>query len=77
MPLNSALSFDSRRAVNDKARMWRSCGVPLAWTIFANPRSVEVHHADGAITTLYENDVLDGGEILPGFAVSVKDIFDL
>ena len=77
MSLNGAAPFDSRRAVNDKARMWRSCGVPLAWTIFANPRSVEVHHADVSITTLYENDILDGGEILPGFAVLVKDIFDL
>ena len=68
---------DSRRAVNDKARMWRSYGVPLVWTVFANPRSVEVHRADGTIITLYEDDVLDGGEILPGFSVLVKDIFDL
>ena len=77
MPLNSAASFDSRRAVNDKARTWRSCGVQLAWTVFANPRSVEVHRADGSIATLYENDILDSGEILPGFAVPVSDIFDL
>ena len=68
---------DSRRAVNDKARMWRSYGVPLVWTVFANPRSVEVHRADGSIITLYEDDVLDGGEILPGFSVPVREIFEL
>ena len=68
---------DSRRAVNDKARMWRSYGVPLVWTVFANPRSVEVHRADGSTITLYEDDILDGGEILPGFSVLVRDIFEL
>ena len=68
---------DSRREVNDKARMWRDCGVPLVWAAYPETRTIDVHRADGSITTLRENDILDGGEILPGFAVRVSDIFDL
>ena len=68
---------DSRREVNDKARMWRDCGVPLVWAAYPETRTIDVHRADGSITTLRENDILDGGEILPGFAVAVSDIFDL
>ena len=68
---------DSRREVDDKARMWRDYGVPLVWAAYPDTRTIDVHRADGSITTLYENDILDGGEILPGFAVLVKDIFDL
>ena len=68
---------DSLAEVHDKARMWHSYGVPLVWATYTNPRSIDVHRVDGSIATLYEDDVLDGGEILPGFAVSVRDIFEL
>ena len=68
---------DSRREVNDKARMWHSYGVPLVWAAYPETRTIDVHRADGSIATLYEDDILDGGEILPGFAVAVSDIFDL
>ena len=68
---------DSRREVNDKARMWRDCGVPLVWAAYPETRTIDVHRADGSIITLYEDDILDGGEILPGFSVLVRDIFDL
>ena len=68
---------DSRREVNDKARMWHSYGVPLVWAAYPETRTIDVHRADGSTTTLYEDDVLDGGEILPGFSVPVRDIFEL
>ena len=68
---------DSRNAVHDKARMWNSYGVPLVWATYTNPRSIDVHRADGSIITLYEDDILDGGEILHGFSVLVRDIFEL
>ena len=68
---------DSIAEVDDKARMWHSCGVPLVWAAYPETRTIDVHRADGSITTLYEDDILDGGEILPGFAVPVSDVFDL
>ncbi len=68
---------DSRRAVNDKARMWHSHGVRLIWAAYPDTRSVDVHLEDGSIATLTENDDLDGGNVLPGFTCQVSDIFEL
>ena len=68
---------DSRREVNDKSRMWHSHGVRLVWAVHTNPRSVDVHREDGSIVTLSEDDMLDGGDVLPGFTCKVRDIFEL
>ena len=68
---------DSRRETHDKARMWHSYGVPLVWAAYPETRTIDVHRADGSITTLTDADTLDGGEILPGFSVAVSEIFDI
>ena len=68
---------DSRRSVNDKARMWHSSGVRLVWAAYPDTRSVDVHLEDGSIMTLNENDALDGGDVLPGFTCPVSDMFEL
>jgi Uma2 family endonuclease len=68
---------DSRREVNDKARMWHSHGVRLVWAAYPDSRSVDVHGEDGSIVTLTENDTLDGGDVLAGFTCPVSEIFDL
>ena len=68
---------NTRRETHDKARMWHSYGVPLVWAAYPETRTIDVHSADGSITTLTDADTLDGGEILPGFSVAVSDIFNL
>ena len=68
---------DSRREVNDKARMWHSHGVRLVWAVYPDTRSVDIHGEDGAIATRTENDALDGRDVLPGFTCPVSEIFDL
>ena len=68
---------DSVAETHDKARMWRSHGVPLIWAAYPETRTIDVHRADGSITTLTDADTLDGGDVLPGFSVAVSDIFDL
>ncbi len=42
-----------------------------------NIRVVDVHHRDESTVNLTEDDVLDGGAVLPGFSCAVRDIFDL
>ena len=68
---------DSRRAVNDKARMWHTYGVRLVWVAYPDTRTVDLHGEDGSIVTLTEDDSLDGGDVLPGFTCTVSDIFEL
>ena len=66
---------DSRRGVNDKARMWLSHGVRLVWVVYPETRTVAVHRADRDAATLGADDALDGMDVLPGFSCAVKAVF--
>ena len=66
---------DSRRETHDKARMWLSHGVGLVWVVHPNSRTVDVHTADHAVSTLTGDESLDGLDILPGFSLAVSAVF--
>ena len=68
---------DTVQSIYDKAHMWLYNGVRLVWVGHPDWREVEVYSADGSVFTLGENDTLDGGDVLPGFACKVSDIFDV
>ena len=68
---------DSHREVNDKAMMWLRHGVRLVWLLHPSTRSVEVHHEEASGPTLFDGDILDGSDVLPGFTCAVSDIFGL
>ena len=67
---------DTQGAIYDKARMWLSHGVALVLAIYPDSRTIDVHPAGGPVTTLTENDTLDGGAVLPGFAMPVREVFE-
>jgi Uma2 family endonuclease len=50
-------------------------GVRLVWYVYPESRTVEVYAALDRRTVLGENDVLDGGDVLPGFQIALKDFF--
>ena len=50
-------------------------GVRLVWEIDPRARTVRVYTSETAYTDLTVADVLDGGAVLPGFAVPVADLF--
>ena len=66
---------DSGREVNDKARMWLSHGVRLVWVVHPDTRTVDVHRTDDRVSTLGEDDALDGMDVLPGFSCPVSTVF--
>ena len=67
---------DTRSAVTDKALMWLSYGARMVWTVNPESRSVDVYRAGERAVTLREADTLNGLDILPGFDLPVRDIFD-
>ena len=67
---------DSRRAVAEKVQMWLDYGVRLVWVAWPDSRTIDVHPAGGPVTTLTERDTLDGGAVLPGFAMPVREVFE-
>lgn len=48
----------------------------LVWIIDPKERLIEVHSPTKGAKILDEAGVLDGGEVLPGFSLSVKTLFD-
>ena len=62
--------------LSDKARMWLSYGTREVWvTQPAAPVSVTRYRPGQPSVTLYEDDILDGGDLLPGFSVPVWRLF--
>jgi Uma2 family endonuclease len=66
---------DSMREVNDKARMWLSYGVRLVWVVHPDTHTVDVHHQEHSVSTLTEEDALDGMDVLTGFSCAIADLF--
>jgi len=66
---------------NTKREMARKCeeyfkaGVQLLWIVDPDARRVEVYTAPGSVRTLAEPESLDGGDVLPGFVLPLRDIF--
>ena len=56
--------------------MWLSHGVRLVWVVHPDTRTVDVHQADGSVSTLGSDDAIDGLDVLPGFACPVSAVFD-
>ena len=66
-------SYDDLR---DKARYFIVNGSRLVWLIYPTKRIVEVYGTEGTSELFTENDMLDGGDVLLGFRLRVRDIFD-
>ncbi len=68
---------DTQREVNDKTQMWLSYGVSIVWEFYPDERAIVVARSEGPPVVLNEDDTLDGGDVLPGFTIPVREIFDL
>jgi Uma2 family endonuclease len=47
----------------------------LVWYFYPTEQKVHVYEPGKPVKTLTINDTLDGGQVLPGFKVALKDIF--
>jgi Uma2 family endonuclease len=65
---------DRFAAVVDKARDYLAAGTLLVWVIDPKGRTAAAFYPDGSARLLGEDDVLDGGDVLPGFSVSLRDL---
>ena len=58
-----------------KAAMWLSYGSQQVWVADPERSTITVHRPYQEPLTLTEDDVLEGGDLLPGFAVPVWRLF--
>ncbi len=58
-----------------KIAVYLDAGVPIVWSVHPLSRSARVHRAGRETIVVGPGDVLDGGEVLPGFRLPAGDIF--
>jgi Uma2 family endonuclease len=60
--------------VEAKSQEWLGAGCRAVWVVDPETRTVAVHSNSG-VTVLSESETLTGGDVLPGFSVSVAEVF--
>jgi len=58
-----------------KVQDWLTAGCQAVWVVDPAEQTVTIHRQGAAAQALHASDVLDGGDVLPGFQLSVAEIF--
>lgn len=66
---------NTRSEMKRKRGEYFAAGVELVWEIDPTKRTVRVYTAANESVLLTEEDELDGGTVLPGFVLSLSDLF--
>jgi Uma2 family endonuclease len=69
-------SNDTATEIQSKVQMWLESGTLLAWVVYPDIRSVVAYKSLKDISTLTAEDVLSGGDVVPGFECKVAEIFE-
>lgn len=70
-------STDRADNVHDKVNEYLAAGTRLVWVLWPTSRTMSVYEIGGVARELGPDDVLDGGDVLPGFAVRVTELFNV
>lgn len=66
---------DSHQEVEQKVLDYLDAGTKLIWIVQPRTRTITVYRSLKDVRILTENDTLDGNDVLPGFNIAVKEIF--
>lgn len=69
---------NTREEMRQKMREYFESGTRVAWLVYPAARSIEVYESpeiESPVLTLSVADTLDGGSALPGFSLSVAELF--
>jgi len=66
---------DRIKPARKKAERYLAHGTRIVWLVIPKTRSVEVYTPDEIVIILSGDDLLTGGDVLPGFACRVADLF--
>jgi Uma2 family endonuclease len=68
---------DPWRDVQDKIDAYMDAGTPLLWIVDPRRHMATVYRPGQSPVTLRDlDDVLDGADVLPGFGVTLREVFD-
>ena len=66
---------DTMGRIEGKVAKWLESGTRLLWVVSPKMRTVTVYRSLTEIAVLTDKDTLDGGDVVPGFQISVAEIF--
>jgi Uma2 family endonuclease len=66
---------DAFAEVEEKVFDWLDAGTKMVVVVNPRQRSATVYKSTTDITVLAEADVLDGGDVVPGFELALREIF--
>ncbi|MGI6456480.1 MAG: Uma2 family endonuclease [bacterium] len=62
--------------VNEKVLEWLDAGTRMVIVVDPPGRTVTVYRSETDIAILRENDILEGGDVVPGWELPVREIFE-
>jgi Uma2 family endonuclease len=66
---------DSHIEVEEKVFDWLEAGTKMVLAVNPRRRSATLYRSQSDITILTGTDILDGGDIVPGFQLTLQEIF--
>ena len=71
------LSFsDEIEWVQAKVMSWLSGGARMVWVVNPALKTVTIHKSMTNVTVLKKSDMINGADVVPGFTLSVSEIFE-
>jgi Uma2 family endonuclease len=67
---------DRYAEVDEKIAEWLAHGAKLVFEVNPRRKTVEVHRPGQPSRILGINDILDGEDVVPGWSLAVRDLFD-
>lgn len=67
--------YDRAREIREKVEDYMENGTRLLWIVYPERRIIDVHRPGEPVIKLGAADRLEGGDVLPGFSMAVKEIF--
>jgi len=65
---------DSMVDVEEKAELYLSNGTRMVWVISPRSRRATIYRPNERVQVMEDQDMLDGRDVLPGFAVKLADV---
>ncbi|HEX8200960.1 MAG TPA: Uma2 family endonuclease [Isosphaeraceae bacterium] len=80
IPLDLAVEIiskgNTKSEMERKLREYFEAGTRLVWFLYPKNRTARVYTSPRQFTRLAEDQSLDGGDVLPGFSVSLRELFE-
>ena len=62
--------------MDDKLQKYFQAGLRLVWYVYPETRSAKVYTSPHDVTEIDEGGFLEGGDVLPGFRLSLRELFE-